>query len=153
MIMMPNFAGPDQLLPVAGKDKVYDEVQEEIATWERSLEEELEKLEKQVGLVGLMFRPLLYLTFSLDSASPTGTVISGIRYRFAARKCLGDDVNRPCAGYLPGPDKGRSEEGTRGLDQERGYQGGIPLYRRPQSTRTDRVDRLPRDGRLTPSCR
>jgi hypothetical protein len=47
---------------VAGKDNVYDEVQEEIATWERSLEKELKKLEKQVGLVSLMSQPLLHLT-------------------------------------------------------------------------------------------
>jgi flagellar motility protein MotE (MotC chaperone) len=47
---------------VAGKDKVYDEVQEEIATLEQSLEKELKKLEKQAGFVGLMFQPLLRLT-------------------------------------------------------------------------------------------
>lgn len=103
---------------------MYDEVQEEIATWERSLEKELKKLEKQVGSVGLMFQPLLYLTFFPDSALPTGTVTSGIRYRFAVQGRPGCDVNRPCAGYLPGPDKGGSEESSDGLDQERWYEGG-----------------------------
>jgi len=103
---------------------VYDEVQEEIATWERSLEKELKKLEKQVGLVGLMFQPLLHLNFSPDSTSLTGTVTLGIRYRFTAQGCLDNNVDRSCAGYLPGSDKGQSEERSKGLDQERGYQGG-----------------------------
>lgn len=103
---------------------MYDEVQEEIATWERSLEEELKKFEEQVGLVGLIFQPLLRLTPSLDSASPIGTAISGTRYLFAVHKCPYGDVDRPCTGYLPGPDKGQSEGCSKGLDQERRYQGG-----------------------------
>ena len=107
-----------------GKDKVYDDVQEEIATWERSLEKELKKLEKQVGLVGSMLQLLLRLTPSSDSASASGTAISGIRYRFAVHRCLDNDVNRHCAGHLPGPDNLRSEERSDRLDQERGYKGG-----------------------------
>ena len=96
---------------------MYDEVQEEIATWEGSLEKELKKLEKQAGLVGLIFQPQLRLTPSVDSASPIGTAISGIRYLFAVHRCPpGDIVDRSCAGYLPGPDKGRSEERSKGLD-------------------------------------
>jgi len=115
---------------VAGKDKVYDEVQEEIATWERSLEKELKKLEKQVGLVDSMLQLLLHLTSSSDSASPTGTVMSGIRYRFAVQQCLNVDVDRPCAGHLPGPDRGQSEESSDRLDQERGYKGGDAVVSR-----------------------
>ena len=103
---------------------MYDEVQEEIATWERSLEKELKKLEKQVGSVDLMFQPHLYLTSFVGSALPTGTVTSGIRYRSTVHGCLGGDVNRPRAGHLLGPDKGGSEERPNGLDQERGYKGG-----------------------------
>ena len=103
---------------------MYDEVQEEIATWERSLEKELKKLEKQVGLVDSMFQPLLRLTPSLDSTSRFGTVTSGIRCLFTVQGCPYDDINRPCAGYLPGPDESRSEERSERLDQERGYQGG-----------------------------
>lgn len=109
---------------MAGKDKVYDEVQEEIATWEGSLERELKRLEKQVGLVGSILQPAFPLTFSPDSTSHIGTAISGIRYLFGVQGCPGDGVDRPCAGYLPGPDKGRSEERSQGLDQERGHQGG-----------------------------
>ena len=45
------------------------------------MEKELKKLEKQAGLVGLIFQPQLRFTPSLDSASPIGTAISGIRYR------------------------------------------------------------------------
>jgi len=117
---------------VAGKDKVYDEVQEEIATWERSLEKELKKLEKQVGLVGSMLQLLLYLTSSSDSASPTGIATSGIRYQFMVEVCLDNDVDRPCAGHLPCPDNGEAEERPDGLDQEWGYKGGgIPLYQEP----------------------
>ena len=109
---------------MAGKDKVYDEVQEEIATLEQSLEKELKKLENQVGFVDLMFQPFLHLTASLDSSLPTGTVTLGIRYQFAIQGHLDGDVNRPCAGHLLGPDKGGSEERSKGLDQERGYEGG-----------------------------
>jgi len=89
--------------------------------WERSLEKELKKLEKQVGLVGSMFQPLLCLTFPPDSSSRIGTVISGIRCLFKIKGCPYDDVDRLCAGHLPGPDEGRSEERSEGLDQERGY--------------------------------
>ena len=103
---------------------MYDEVQEEIATWEQSLEQERKKLEKQVGLVGLTLQPLLRLTASLDSALPIGTAISGIRCLFVVDRCPHGDVDRPCAGYIPGPDKGRSEERSKELDQERRYQGG-----------------------------
>jgi len=99
-------------------------VQEEIATWERSLEKELKKLEKQVGLVDSMLQLLPYLTSSPDSASPTGTAISGTRYQFAVQRCLDNDVDQPCAGHLPGSDGGQSEESSDGLDQERGYKGG-----------------------------
>ena len=73
---------------------------------------------------------LLCLTSSPDSASPTGTAISGIRYRFAVRQCLDNDIDRPCAGHLPGPDSGQSEESSDGLDQERGYKGGDSVVSR-----------------------
>jgi len=79
---------------VAGKDKVYDEVQEEIATLERSLEKELKKLEKQVGLVGLMFQPLFHLNFSPDTTSHTGTVTLGIRYRLTVQGCPDNNIDR-----------------------------------------------------------
>ena len=103
---------------------MYDEVQEEIATWERSLEEELKKFEEQVGLVGFIFQPLLRLTPSLDSVSPIGTAISGTRYLFVVHKCPHSDVDRPCTGHLPCPDKGQSDGRPEGLDQERRYKGG-----------------------------
>jgi len=115
---------------VVGKDKVYDEVQEEIATWERSLEKELKKLGKQVGLVGSMLQLLLHLTSSLDSASPTGTAISGIRYRFAIHRCLDNVIDRPRAGHLPSPDRVQLEESSDRLDQKRGYKGGGPVVSR-----------------------
>ena len=104
-------------------------MQEEIATWERSLEKELKKLEKQVGLVCSTLQLLLHLTSSPDSASPTGTAMSGIRYWFVVQWCL-DNLDRYRAGHLLGPDSGKSEESSDRLDQERGYKGGDSVVSR-----------------------
>lgn len=43
------FSDSDELLPVEGKDKEYDQIIEEIAELEETLEAELEKLKKKVG--------------------------------------------------------------------------------------------------------
>jgi hypothetical protein len=48
----------------------------------------------------------------------------GIRYQCMPQGCLDNGVDRHCAGHLPGPDPGQSEEGSKGLDQEREYKGG-----------------------------
>jgi DNA mismatch repair protein MSH6 len=42
---------PDELTPVEGKDKDYDDVVEEIAQLEETLEDELKKLVGKVGYV------------------------------------------------------------------------------------------------------
>jgi DNA mismatch repair protein MSH6 len=39
----------DELVPQAGKDKVYDEIMEEIAELEEHFEKELKKFEKKLG--------------------------------------------------------------------------------------------------------
>jgi len=43
--------GTDELLPVAGKDETYDEVMCEIEELEKTLDAQLTKFEKKLGLV------------------------------------------------------------------------------------------------------
>jgi hypothetical protein len=45
------FVESDELVPVDGKDDVYDGVMEEITELEQGLEDELTKLEKKLGYV------------------------------------------------------------------------------------------------------
>jgi len=130
---------------------VYDEVQEEIATWERSLEEELKKFEEQVGLVGLIFQPLLRLTPSLDSASPIGTAISGTRYLclqfISVHTVMLTDLAQDI--YLV-QTKVNQKDVPRDWIKSGGTKVGTLLYQQPQSTRTNHMVRLSRDGRSTP---
>jgi hypothetical protein len=105
---------------------VYDEVQEEIETCERSLEKELKKLEKQVGSVGLTFQPpSLPHPFPRFSLSYWHSHIGNKVLVFVFQGYSDNGINPPRAGHLPGPDKGQSEERSKGLDQERGYKGGF----------------------------
>lgn len=39
----------DELLPVAGKDEVYDEIMSEIEGFEKTLDTQLKKFEKKIG--------------------------------------------------------------------------------------------------------
>jgi flagellar motility protein MotE (MotC chaperone) len=49
--LMDSRKDPDELTPVDGKDKDYDDVVEEIAQLEETLEDELKKLVGKVGYV------------------------------------------------------------------------------------------------------
>lgn len=130
---------------------MYDEVQEEIATWERSLEEELKKFEEQVGLVGLIFQPLLRLTPPpLDSASPIGTAISGTRYLclqfISVHTVMLTDLAQDI--YLV-QTKANQKDVPKDWIKSGGTKVGTLLCQQPQSTRTNRMVRLSRDGRST----
>ena len=80
-----------------------------------------EEVGKTSGVRGFDIPAAFSTSPSLGSASPIGTVTSGTRYQFTFQGCLENDVNRPRAGYLPGPDGRQSEGRSQGLDQERGY--------------------------------
>lgn len=48
-LVLQLFTDNDDLLPVEGKDEVYDEIAQEIHELEKGLDKSLKKLEKQVG--------------------------------------------------------------------------------------------------------
>lgn len=127
---------------------MYDEVQEEIATWEESLEKELKKLEKQVGLAGLLFQPSC--PCSCSPQIPPHVLAQqyreqGTRLRFTSARAVILTALR--TGHLPGPDQGRPKERSKGLDQERGYQGGNSVA--VNRLWTNGAVRLQRDGKST----